>query len=78
MKKVNLDTLIPKIYQLENTSMLGVGPMSTNVIQACFELAKDNNFELYLCSLFLIFVTRTPHSLSIIILVDNGTPRYFT
>lgn len=46
MKKVNLDTLIPKIYQLENTSMLGVGPMSTNVIQACFELAKDNNFPI--------------------------------
>lgn len=46
MKKVNLDILIPKIYQLKNTSMLGVGPMSTNVIQACFELAKENNFPL--------------------------------
>ena len=46
MKKVNLDILIPKIYKLKNTSMLGVGPMSTNVIMACFELAKDNNFPL--------------------------------
>lgn len=46
MKKTNLKSLIIQVCKNKSSSMLGVGPMSTNVIKACFESAKENNYPL--------------------------------
>lgn len=44
--KPQLNLLIKKIYNYQNATLLGVGPMSSNVIRACFESAKENNYPL--------------------------------
>lgn len=46
MTKLSFKELMQDIHQLQNVSTLSVGPMSTNVIRACFETAKEHNFPL--------------------------------
>lgn len=46
MSKVLFKELMHNIYNLKDVSTLSVGPMSTNVIRACFEMAQEHNFPL--------------------------------
>lgn len=46
MKKIPLDELVKKISSLGDTTLVGIGPMSSNVIESCFELAKLYRFPL--------------------------------
>lgn len=45
MSKIPLGMLVGKVHGLNGT-MLGVGPMSTNLLESCFELAKQLRFPL--------------------------------
>lgn len=50
MKKLSITEVVPNLLELQNTgessTLLGIGPMSMNLIQASFELAKEKNFPL--------------------------------
>ena len=46
MQKVFIEELIKKAYSLGDNTLIGIGPMSENVIESCMELAKENNFPL--------------------------------
>ena len=44
--KIPIDELIKKTYKLKDTVLLGVGPMSENLVETCIELAKEKDFPL--------------------------------
>ena len=44
--KIPIEELIKKTYRLNDTVLLGVGPMSENLVEACIELAKERDFPL--------------------------------
>ncbi len=46
MKKKPIDELVKKIDSLGDVTLIGIGPMSSNVIESCFELAKLYRFPL--------------------------------
>ena len=46
MKKVPLNELVKKANSLGDVTLIGIGPMSSNVIESCFELAKLYRFPL--------------------------------
>ncbi|MFL8800294.1 MULTISPECIES: class II D-tagatose-bisphosphate aldolase non-catalytic subunit [unclassified Clostridioides] len=50
MKKLPIKTVVQRLLDLqeegESATLLGIGPMSPNLLQASFELAKDNDFPL--------------------------------
>lgn len=46
MQKFFIEDLIKRAYDLGDNTLVGVGPMSENVIESCMELAKENNFPL--------------------------------
>lgn len=46
MNKMPLDELVKKINSFGNATLIGIGPMSSNVIESCFELAKLYRFPL--------------------------------
>ncbi|KPI55305.1 class II D-tagatose-bisphosphate aldolase non-catalytic subunit [Clostridioides difficile] len=50
MKKLPIKTVVQRLLDLQeegkSATLLGIGPMSPNLLQASFELAKDNDFPL--------------------------------
>lgn len=46
MQKIFIEDLIKRAYNLGDNTLVGVGPMSENVIESCIELAKENDFPL--------------------------------
>ena len=50
MEKLSIKEVVQGILELQKegkgATMLGIGPMSTNLLQASFELARDNDFPL--------------------------------
>lgn len=50
MKKLPIKTVVQRLLDLqeegESATLLGIGPMSPNLLQASFELAKDDDFPL--------------------------------
>lgn len=50
MKKLPIKTVVQRLLELQeegkSATLLGIGPMSPNLLQASFELAKDDDFPL--------------------------------
>ena len=50
MKKLPIKTVVQRLLNLQeegkSATLLGIGPMSPNLLQASFELAKDDDFPL--------------------------------
>ncbi len=46
MKRIPLNELVKKTSSLGDVTLIGIGPMSSNVIESCFELAKLYRFPL--------------------------------
>ncbi|MBR3329548.1 class II D-tagatose-bisphosphate aldolase, non-catalytic subunit [Candidatus Saccharibacteria bacterium] len=46
MKKIPLNELVRKVGSFGDATLIGIGPMSSNVVESCFELAKLYRFPL--------------------------------
>ena len=50
MQKINIRQAVDQIFKLQDAkkgaSMLGIGPMSSRLLEASFELAKEMDFPL--------------------------------
>ena len=50
MKKLPIKTVVQRLLNLQeegkSATLLGIGPMSPNLLQASFELAKDDDFQI--------------------------------
>ena len=56
MKKLPIKTVVQRLLNLQeegkSATLLGIGPMSPNLLQASFELAKDDDFPLMFIACF--------------------------